>query len=90
MEERQCTATLAYDPTIVDRPSSQLSFDVKSQNTKLVISNKLNEYAQIKFIFEIIALIILGLFVVSLPRKMVGVELLNSCQTSYLSLCLYK
>jgi hypothetical protein len=90
MEGRYCTVTLAYDPTIVDRPSSQLSFDVRSHNAKLVISNKLSEYAQIRFLFGIIALIALGLFVVSLPRKMPGVELLNCCQTAFLSICLYE
>jgi hypothetical protein len=90
MEGRHCTVTLAYDPTIVDRPPSQLSFDAKSQNAPLIISNKLSEYAQIRFLFGIIALIALGLFVISLPRKMPGVELLSCCQTAFLSLCLYE
>lgn len=91
MEGRHCIVTLAYDPTIVDRPASQLSFNVKSSlNGKLVISNKLSEYAQIKFIFNIIALIALALFVVSLSRKMLGVELISCCQTAFLSLCLYE
>ena len=30
MEDRQCTLTLDYDPTIVNRSTSKLTFDVKS------------------------------------------------------------
>ena len=37
-----------------------------------------------------LALIALGLFVIGLPRKMLGVELLSCCQMSLLSLCLYE
>lgn len=89
MEDRSCILTLAYDPTIVDRPASQLTFDVKSNDMKLIVSNKLSELKQIKFIFGIIALIALGLFVISLPRKMLGVEMIYCCQIAFLSLCLY-
>ena len=30
MEDKQCTLTLDYDPTIVNRSTSKLTFDVKS------------------------------------------------------------
>ena len=89
MEGRSCTLTLPYDLTIVDRPASRLSFDVKSNDLKLIVSNKLKEYRQLKFIFGIIAMVALAIFGISLPRKMLGVELLNCCQISFLSLCLY-
>jgi len=56
----------------------------------LIVSNKLSEYQQIKFIFGIIALISLGIFLIGLPHKMLGVELLNCCQMTFLSLCLYE
>ena len=32
----------------------------------------------------------MGLFLVGLPTKMLGVELLSCCQMSFLSLCLYE
>ena len=73
MEDRSCTLTLPYDPTIVDRPASRLSFDVKSNDLKLIVSNKLKEYGQLKFIFGIIAMVALAIFGISLPRKMLGV-----------------
>ena len=49
----------------------------------------LSEYQQAQFIFNIIAWIALALFVVGLPRKMLGVEIINCCQMALLSLCLY-
>ena len=73
MEARLCDLTLTYDPTIVDRPSSYLSFEAISSNSKLVISSKLEEYQQFKFIFNILSMITLAIFVVSLPFKMPGV-----------------
>ena len=56
----------------------------------LIVSNKLSEYQQIKFIFGIIALISLGIFLIGLPHKMLGAELINCCQMTFLSLCLYE
>ena len=89
MEERSCNASLAYNLTIIDRPASKLLFKVKSDDVPLTINNKIDEYLQIRFIFGIIAFIALGLFVMALPRKMLGVEILNCCQMTLLSLCLY-
>ena len=73
MEARLCDLTLTYDPTIVDRPFSYLSFEAVSSNSKLVISSKLDEYQQFKFIFNILSMITLAIFVLSLPFKMPGV-----------------
>ena len=89
LEARNCNLTLAYDPSIIDRPSSELSFTVKSDDIPLTVSTKLQEYQNIKFIFKIIAWIAMGLFVLGLPFKMIGVELVNCCQVIYISLCLY-
>jgi len=39
MENRNCNLTLAYDPSIIDRPASSLSFTVISENTELLFFN---------------------------------------------------
>jgi hypothetical protein len=55
----------------------------------LVVSRKLNEVKISKFSFTILAYIVIGVFVLSLSHKMIGVELLNCCQIAYLSNSFY-
>ncbi len=89
MEGEQCSLTMHYDSTVVRSPNSSLSFTALSRNEKLIVSNHLSAYSSIMFIFRILSYAALAVFALSLPHKMIGAELLVSCQLVYLSYALY-
>lgn len=89
MEGLPCELTLSFDSGVIRSPNASLSFSAVSRNAPLIISHHLSEYGTIKLIFGYLALIVLGLFVLSLPHKMIGAELLFNCQLVYLSNAFY-
>ena len=72
MEDRNCNVTLGYDSTYLNSQASVLNFTVDSRNTELLYVSRIEEYKTIKFIFEILSYIALGIFVVSLSHKLIG------------------
>ena len=73
MEEKNCNITVTYDPLVLESPNSTLSLIVQSDNVALLYSSKISQYKQIQFIFEILSFVVLALFVISLPTKVIGV-----------------
>jgi len=89
MEGVPCNLTLSYVQSLVKSPASILSFNAVSNDTKLLVSNHLETVSMAKFNFRLLSFIILGIFVVSLGHKMIGAELIVSCQTLYLSCSMF-
>lgn len=89
MEDRQCQLDVSFDSAVIISPNATLSFAAVSRTSPLLVSHKMKEYATIKLIFGVLSYIVLGVFLASLPHKMIGAELLLSTQLVYLSNCLY-
>jgi len=89
MENRNCNVSLAYDPTIAQKMPSDLSFTVQSNNTGLIMFYNFEQFDMFQFIFSILSYSVVAAFLLSLPFKMLGVELISCCQIVYFSLCLY-
>jgi len=90
MENRDCNVSLAYDPTIADKPPSTLSFTAQSDNTGLIVFSNFDLFETFQSLFSILSYSIIIVFLLSLPFKMLGVELINCSQIVYFSLCLYE
>ena len=89
MEDRFCNVTLGYDPNLIRSSESTFNFTVESQNTQLLFLSNVEIYHLIKMIFRILSFIALAIFIVSLPHKLIGAELMTSFQTVFLSYYLY-
>ncbi len=85
MEGFPCDLEASFDSNIIISPNVTLSFKAVSNNIPLVISKYYSQYSTVKTIFEVISYISLGLFLISLPQKLIGAELIFSCQIVYLS-----
>jgi hypothetical protein len=48
------------------------------------------QVSTIKFVFKVLSWVALGVFLVSLPHKMIGLELLIPCQLVYFSYVFFK
>jgi hypothetical protein len=90
LEGRNCNLTVSYDTSLIRSPDSFLAFTVQSNTTALILFSKTRELQQITFIFRMLSYIALALFLLSLGHKMIGAELLSSCQLVYLSYCFYQ
>lgn len=88
MENKYCQLSVSFDKKYIISPKVTLKFQAVGRNYPLIIS-EISNIKMIKFAFKILSLIILGLFVLSLPHKMIGPELLVCCQIAYISSCLY-
>ena len=63
------------------------TFIVASNNAALIFSEKVDQFRTLRFIWNLLSYGSLVIFVLSLPHKMIGVELISSCQIVYLTLC---
>lgn len=62
-----------FDSDIIISPNVSLSFNIKSSNSPLRISNNLHQVKNFKMIFSFLSYAVLVLFAISLSHKMIGV-----------------
>jgi hypothetical protein len=74
---------------LLENTNISLSFEAISRNTPLIISQYRDQYKTFKSIFRALSYLVLGLFLLSLPHKMIGAELLFNCQIVLISNALY-
>ena len=91
MEGVNCQLSIIYDPQLAIIQNNSLNFKVDSRNEELVLvdEEQREQKAKITFIFRILSYAVLVVFLLSLPHKMIGVELVVSCQIAYFSYVLY-
>ena len=87
MEDRTCNLTLSFDPSLVSSQVQTSIFIVQSSDIALLYYSRIDQYQQIKFIFQVLSYIALCLFALSLPTKVIGVQLLTCCQIVFFSYC---
>jgi hypothetical protein len=86
MEGVECTLNIDYDPAVIESTNSSVDFQAISSNEQLLIMlDHVAQVATIKFLFKVLSWVILGVFLLSLPHKMIGLELLIPCQLVYFS-----
>ena len=90
LEGANCSLTLTYDQDVAVLGYSIIHFDAVSRNEKLVYAEASSQEAAKNniFFFKILAYAALGVFLLSLPLKMVGPELVVCLQLAYFS-CIY-
>ena len=86
-----CLISISSNQQLATVKNSSLNFTAISRNEELIIVSEedISKRKTIKFIFTYLSLGFLGVFLLSLPHKMVGAELAVSCQMVYLSFALY-
>lgn len=89
MEGRRCTLTLSYDPSLIRADASTLEFTAAGENSPLLLSEYTNRYIDFSLAFRYLSYSVVAIFVLSLCHKMVGAELVTSCQLIYLSNAFY-
>lgn len=89
MEGRLCSLAVSFDKQYIISPNYTLHFQAVSENYPLVIIQDMESIKKIKFSLQLLSYVVLGLFLLSLPHKMIGPELLISCQMVYLSNTFY-
>jgi cysteine-rich repeat protein len=72
MEGRACLLTFSYNASVIISPNSTLSFEAVSRNAPLIVSHKLDFFAQFRVIFRSLSYVALGVFVASLSHKLIG------------------
>ena len=90
MEDQNCTVTFSFDQQIIQSPTINFGFQAVSENTPLIITSYGDSYALSKIIFFYLSLAALAVFILSLPHKMIGAEVLSCCQIVYLSNAFYE
>lgn len=78
---------MAYNQSIIKANNSTLTFDVVSNNEPLFFSADIKKVESMQSIFYLLSCIALGLLGLSLVHKMIGAELMFSCQIVFLSIC---
>ena len=76
-------------PAIINSQSSSVSFLAVSDNDELLFSESLESFSTFSLIFDVLAWVVLGIFLLSLGHKLIGAELLFNCQLVYLSCGMY-
>ena len=91
MEGVDCQLNITFDKDTQAAEDSNIDFTADSRTQKLIVvdANIINTKKQISFIFKILSYIVLGVFVASLGHKMLGLELISTCQMIYFSYMLY-
>ena len=90
MEDQNCTVTFSFDQQIIESPAINFDFQAVSENMPLIITSYSDSYALSKVIFFYLSIAALIVFILSLPHKMIGAEVLSCCQVVYLSNSFYE
>jgi hypothetical protein len=90
MEGLPCILSITFDSSLILSPAVALHFSAVSNTVPLRISLFKGEFAIIEMVFEYVAYAALAVFLLALPHKMMGAELLSSCVLAYLSNALYQ
>ena len=90
MEGQNCTVTFSFDQQIIRSPTIHFNFSAVSENTPLKISSYSREYYLLNIIFFTLSIAVLVVFILGLPQKMIGAELLSCSQFVYLSNAFYE
>ena len=73
LENRDCTLSLGFDPSLVRSRTASLSFVVESDDLPLIVVSNLSAYGTFTFIFETLSFVAVAVFALSLGHKLVGV-----------------
>jgi cysteine-rich repeat protein len=88
LEGRSCSISLAFNFSLARSPAFTLDFTVQSNGEALSYSESMSSSSAVAstgFLFNVLSYIALLLFLLSLPHKLAGAELMVTCQMVYLS-----